>query len=109
MSVIEQFPKSVKRFSDKNCGEKQTVETQISDSIESHSALDVNSRVKRHRLALRCAGLRPVQIWVTDTRDPDFAAECRRQSLLAAASDACDGELQNYMEAAAISIEGWTS
>jgi len=36
---IEQFPKSVQRFSIKNCGEKQTVETQISDSIESHSAL----------------------------------------------------------------------
>jgi len=34
---LEQFPKSVKRFSDKNCGEKQTVETQISDSIESHA------------------------------------------------------------------------
>jgi len=37
--ALEQFPKSVPRFSDKNCGEKQTVETQISDSIESHSAL----------------------------------------------------------------------
>jgi len=36
---LEQFPKSVKRFSDKNCGEKQTVETQISDSIESHDLL----------------------------------------------------------------------
>jgi len=37
--ALEQFPKSVKRFSDKNCGEKQTVETRISDSIESHFAL----------------------------------------------------------------------
>jgi len=35
---IEQFPKSVKRFSDKNCGENKQLE-QISDSIESHSAL----------------------------------------------------------------------
>jgi len=35
---LEQFPKSVKRFSDKNCGENKQLE-QISDSIESHSAL----------------------------------------------------------------------
>jgi len=35
---IEQFPKSVQRFSDKNCGENKKLE-QISDSIESHSAL----------------------------------------------------------------------
>ncbi|WP_338042735.1 antitoxin MazE family protein, partial [Ectothiorhodospira haloalkaliphila] len=41
----------------------------------------VNTRVKRHRDALRKAGLRPVQIWVPDTRRPDFAEECRRQCL----------------------------
>jgi len=35
---LEQFPKSVKRFSDKNCGENKELE-QISDSIKSHSAL----------------------------------------------------------------------
>ena len=38
-------------------------------------------RVQKHRNALRAAGLRPVQIWVPDTRRPGFAAECRRQSL----------------------------
>jgi len=37
--ILEQCPKSVKRLRIKNCGEKQTVEKQISDSIESHSAL----------------------------------------------------------------------
>jgi hypothetical protein len=30
---------------------------------------------------LRAAGLRPIQIWVPDTRRRGFAAECRRQSL----------------------------
>ena len=40
----------------------------------------VADRVKRHRVALRAAGLRPVQIWVPDTRRPGFALECRRQS-----------------------------
>ncbi|WP_122260155.1 antitoxin MazE family protein, partial [Pseudomonas syringae group genomosp. 3] len=33
----------------------------------------VNDRVQRHRDALRAAGLRPIQIWVPDTRRPDFA------------------------------------
>jgi hypothetical protein len=42
----------------------------------------VSARVKKHRLALRAAGLRPVQIWLPDTRRSGFAKECRRQSLL---------------------------
>jgi hypothetical protein len=39
------------------------------------------ARVRKHRQALRAAGLRPIQIWVPDTRRRGFAAECRRQSL----------------------------
>jgi len=39
-------------------------------------------RVTRRRNALRAAGLRPLQIWVPDTRAPGFAAEARRQSEL---------------------------
>jgi len=41
----------------------------------------VAQRVQKHRIALRAAGLRPVQIWVPDTRRAGFAAECRRQCL----------------------------
>jgi hypothetical protein len=39
------------------------------------------ARVHKLRQALRAAGLRPIQIWVPDTRRRGFAAECRRQSL----------------------------
>ncbi len=39
-------------------------------------------RVERRRAKLRAAGLRPVQIWVPDTRATGFAEECRRQSRL---------------------------
>lgn len=42
----------------------------------------VSERVQKHRDGLRAAGLRPVQIWVPDTRRTGFAEECRRQSLL---------------------------
>lgn len=40
-----------------------------------------SARVQKHRIALREAGLRPLQIWVPDTRREGFAEECRRQSL----------------------------
>lgn len=34
---------------------------------------------QRYRARLRSQGLRPVQIWVPDTKAAGFAAECRRQ------------------------------
>jgi hypothetical protein len=37
-------------------------------------------KVRLHRARLRRQGLRPVQIWLPDTRSPKFAAEARRQS-----------------------------
>ncbi|MDO8274516.1 MAG: antitoxin MazE family protein, partial [Serpentinimonas sp.] len=40
----------------------------------------LNERVQKYREGLRRAGLRPVQIWVPDTRAPGFAPECQRQS-----------------------------
>jgi len=39
-------------------------------------------RVARRRAKLRATGLRPVQLWVPDTRDPRFVEECRRQMRL---------------------------
>ena len=41
-------------------------------------------RVTRRHDKMRAAGLRPIQIWVPDTRAPHFVAECRRQSSLLA-------------------------
>lgn len=63
-------------------------------------ASSVNEKVQRRRDALRAAGLRPIQIWVPDTRRPGFAEECRRQSLAAAKADAADPELSDVLDAA---------
>ena len=68
----------------------------------------VNSRVQKHRNALRMAGLRPVQIWVPDTRRPNFAEECRRQSRLVAHADRADAEMQHFMDEALADVAGWT-
>ena len=64
-----------------------------------------SARVQKHRAALRESGLRPVQIWVPDTRRPGFAEECRRQSLLLQA-DAHEQETIDWVDAAA-DREGW--
>ena len=65
----------------------------------------ISVRVQKHRDALRAAGLRPVQIWVPDTRQQDFAAECRRQSLLVH-KDPHEAEILDWLGAAA-DRQGW--
>ena len=69
----------------------------------------VNARVQKHRDALRMAGLRPVQIWVTDTRRQGFAEECRRQCLLVAQADSADAAMQQFMDGALADVDGWTA
>lgn len=59
-----------------------------------------NERVQKRREALRKAGLRPLQIWVPDTRLPGFAEQCREQSIAMARSDANDRELMDFLDAA---------
>lgn len=68
----------------------------------------INARVQKHRDSLRRAGLRPVQIWVPDTRRPDFAEECRRQSRLVAQTDMADTDMQHFMDEALANVDGWT-
>ena len=63
-------------------------------------------RVQKRRSALRMAGLRPVQIWVPDTRRPDFAAECKRQSHLATQADMADPDLLGFVNEALSDLEG---
>lgn len=46
------------------------------------TSMTPSDKMERYRNKLRAAGLRPVQIWVADTRAPGFAEECRRQSRL---------------------------
>ena len=44
------------------------------------------AKVSAHRARMRAQGLRLIQIWVPDTRSPEFAKEARRQSRLVARS-----------------------
>jgi hypothetical protein len=44
------------------------------------------AKVKAHRDKLRAQGLRPIQIWIPDTRAPGFTEEVRRQCRIIANS-----------------------
>ena len=52
-------------------------------------------------------GFRQISIWVPDTKSPKFRKECRRQSRLASAAEK-SGELDDLLNVAAGSVEGWT-
>lgn len=68
-------------------------------------AASFSTRIRKCRAALRLAGLRPIQLWVPDTRCPSFAAECHRQSALLC-DDGQEREILIWIEAAS-DTEGW--
>lgn len=56
-------------------------------------------KVRAYRQRLRKQGLRPIQIWVPDTRAPGFAEEAHRQSL-AVANSPQEKDDQDFVDAA---------
>ena len=50
------------------------------------SSSSSRDKVRQHRERLRAQGLRPVQLWVPDTRSAAFRAEAQREALAIAAS-----------------------
>lgn len=71
--------------------------------------LPINQRVRKHRDALREAGLRPVQFWVMDTRRPGFADAARQQCLLANQADAGDHGLDILLDETLTDIDQWAN
>lgn len=65
----------------------------------------VSERVQKRRAALRAAGLRPIQIWVPDTRRPGFAEECHRQAQAVAQADMADREMMDFLDAALMDLD----
>jgi len=62
-------------------------------------------RVAKRRAALRAQGLRPIQIWVPDSRAPGFAEECARQAAVVEAANRADLELAQFMDTAARDLD----
>ena len=66
---------------------------------------EVTDRVRKHRESRRAAGLKPVQIWVPDTRSESFRQQCERESLSLAA-DPHEAEILNWTAEVA-DTDGW--
>lgn len=60
--------------------------------------MSARERVREHRERLRQQGLRPVQIWVPDTRAPEFLEQAHAQSAAIAASEH-EAEEQAFVDA----------
>lgn len=58
------------------------------------------NKVRRHRERMRALGLRPIQIWVPDTRAASFSDEAHRQSLAVARSEHARSD-QDFVDAIA--------
>lgn len=66
-------------------------------------------RVRRRHAKLRAAGLRPVRIWVPDTRTKGFAEECARQVRLIHQAETREGRAEDEAWFEASDKAGWTA
>ncbi len=58
------------------------------------------AKARAFRQRMRAAGLRPVRIWVPDTRAEGFAEKCAAQAAAIARNDPAGDELQSFIDAA---------
>ncbi len=63
--------------------------------------------VTAYRSRMKTRGLRQVNLWLPDTRSPEFKKECRRQSLVIAAAERGQ-PIDALLNRAAKAVEGWT-
>ena len=79
-------------------GPEATPDLDSSEASAQEARRAANRRkVREYRQRLRAQGMRPIQIWVPDVHSPEFAAEARRQCLLANASPE-EAEVQAYID-----------
>lgn len=64
------------------------------------------TKVERHRAKLRAEGLRPLQIWVPDTRTPELVDQVKRQ-VRKLKDDPAERDITGFTEEAASQTEGW--
>jgi len=74
------------------------------------SVARANTRaVQQHRSRLRAKGLRPVQLWLPDTRSPGFAAQVAHDiAVLAKLSPEDEAMLDAFEQFAAEDLQAWS-
>jgi hypothetical protein len=74
-------------------------------NVRKHSrAKPSREKVRAYRKRMRAKGLRLVQMWLPDTRTPEFAARAHQASL-AIANSPTEEEDQDFID----SVQWWTS
>ncbi len=73
-------------------------------TMKANSKRSSRDKVRAYRERMRARGLRPVQIWVPDTRTAAFQSEAHRQSL-AVAQSALAQQDQDFIDAVSDSGE----
>jgi hypothetical protein len=68
-------------------------------------ALSASEKTAKYRERMRAQGLRPIQIWVPDTRSKSLVEEIRRQSFRVSKRD--DSDLMDELDFAAAQTEDW--
>jgi len=63
-----------------------------------------SERVSAYRERMREQGLRLIQVWVPDVRDPDFSSEAHQQSL-SVASSSQSADDQEFIDTISVSVE----
>jgi hypothetical protein len=56
-----------------------------------------SQRAANYRQRMRASGLRLTQIWVPDSRSPEFVEMCKRQARAVAASDSAGDEIMRFL------------
>ncbi len=79
--------------------------TKKSKAEVARARLSARDRARKHREKLRAQGLRPIQMWVLDTRNPAVVAEIKRQCLLLR-DDSQEKQILEEIEAVA-DFSGW--
>jgi hypothetical protein len=67
-------------------------------TADANGKRSTRDKVRSYRARMRARGLRPIQIWVPDTRTAAFRAEAHRQSL-AVVESAFAREDQDFIDA----------
>ncbi len=65
-------------------------------------------KMQEYRDRLRVRGLRPLQIWVPDTRDPRVRSRVRRQARFLFRQPS-DPEIERFLDGNLADIDGWTA
>ncbi len=65
-------------------------------------------KMRDYRLRLREQGLRPIQLWVPDLRDPKVRRRLEKQARKLAQAP-LDPEIEALLESNLAEIEGWTA